>query len=90
MGLFRKKNDVDIRKKILRETKEIDYSEIVEGFFKGKDLYEELRVMSHPDRYANTEKEQRATELFKLVQDNRGNYRKMLEIKEMIYKELND
>lgn len=59
---------------------------VVEGISKAKKLYKELILKSHPDKHF--QKEQLAKELTELINNNRYNYRELLNLKERIEKEL--
>lgn len=82
----RKKEIRRTRKKILNE--QIDFNNIVSSAFHAKDLYDELKIICHPDRFHDSETILKATELFQLVTQNKGNYDVLLQLKERIYNEL--
>ena len=73
-------------KKVLDE--QIDFDNIVSSAFHAKELYDELKTICHPDRFHDSETISKATELFQLVTQNKGNYGVLLQLKERIYSEL--
>lgn len=74
------------KKKVLGE--QIDFDNIVSSAFHAKGLYDELKAVCHPDRFHDSETISKATELFQLVTQNKGNYGVLLQLKERIYSEL--
>lgn len=82
----RKKEIRKAKKKVLEE--QIDFNNIVSSAFHAKELYDELKTVCHPDRFQDTEIVSKATELFQLVTQNKGNYDVLLQLKERIYNEL--
>lgn len=82
------------RKKEIRKAKErvleedIDFDNIVSSAFHAKKLYDELKAVCHPDRFHDSETIAKATELFQLIVQNKGNYDELIKLKERIYKEL--
>ena len=66
----------------------IDYSSLFSSMENGQQLFNQLKVRCHPDRYIGTEKQALAEEIFKQVQANSTNYSKLLVLKERIDKEL--
>lgn len=85
-GLFRTSEIDKIRDKILNE--EIDFSNVVSSSLLAKNLYDELKKICHPDRFLNEQDINKANELFQLVTQNKGDYNKLLSLKERIYREL--
>jgi hypothetical protein len=53
-----------------------------------KQMYDDLKVLVHPDRFQDSEIILKATEIFQLVHQNRGDYDKLLQLKERAYAEL--
>ena len=84
MGLFWKKKDDGTKE----EGQSIDYSSLFSSMENGQQLFNQLKVRCHPDRFVGTDKQELAEELFKLVQENSTNYAKLLLLKERIEKEL--
>lgn len=74
------------KKKIFEE--QIDFDNIVSSAFHAKKLYDELKIICHPDRFHDLETITKATELFQLATQNKGNYNALVKLKERIYKEL--
>lgn len=82
----RKKEIRKAKKKVLEE--DIDFDNIVSSAFHAKKLYDELKTVCHPDRFHDSETIAKATELFQLIVQNKGNYDELIKLKERIYKEL--
>lgn len=85
-SLFGESEKDKIRDKILSE--EIDFGNIVSSSLLAKGLYDELKRVCHPDKFQKEEDINKATELFQLLVQNKGNYNKLLSLKEQIYNEL--
>lgn len=84
--LFKKRESDTLRSKILNE--EIDFSNVVSSSLLAKGLYDELKRIAHPDRFQTQEEIAKATELFQSIHQNRGDYNKLLTLKEQVYTEL--
>lgn len=85
-SLFRDSEKDKIRDKILSE--EIDFGNIVSSSLLAKGLYDELKKVCHPDKFQKEEDKNKATELFQLLVQNKGDYNKLQSLKERIYNEL--
>ena len=66
----------------------VDFSSLFISMGQGQRLFNQLKVMCHPDKFAGKEEERLAEELFKLIQENCTDYGKLLSIKERVVKEL--
>ena len=75
-----------IREKILGE--QIDFENVVSSSLLAKGLYDELKKVCHPDRFHNEQDIAKATELFQIINQNKGDFNKLLSLKEQIYNEL--
>ena len=75
-----------MRKKILSE--KIDFGNVVSSSLLAKGIYDELKKVCHPDKFQKEEDITKATELFQLLVQNKGDYNKLLFLKERIYREL--
>lgn len=85
-NLFRTSERDKIREQILVE--EIDFGNVVSSSLLAKSLYDELKKVCHPDRFLNEQDIIKANEIFQLVTQNKGDYNKLLSLKERIYSEL--
>ena len=85
-SLFSDSEKDKIRDKILSE--DIDFGNIVSSSLLAKGLYDELKKVCHPDKFQKEEDINKATELFQLLVQNKGDYNKLLLLKERIYSEL--
>lgn len=85
-GLFKASETDKLRDKILNE--EIDFGNVVSSSLLAKNLYDELKKICHPDRFTNEQDTKKANEIFQLVTQNKGDYNKLLSLKERIYNEL--
>ena len=84
--LFKKSESEKLREKILNE--DIDFNNVVSSSLLAKQLYDELKKIAHPDRYQDPELIIKATELFQSINQNKGDYDKLLILKEKVYSEL--
>ncbi len=75
-----------IRDNILNE--DIDFSNVVSSSLLAKGLYDELKKICHPDRFHSEQDINKANELFQLVSQNKGDYNKLVLLKEQIFNEL--
>lgn len=85
-NLFKTSERDKIREQILVE--EIDFGNVVSSSLLAKSLYDELKKVCHPDRFLNEQDVIKANEIFQLVTQNKGDYNKLLSLKERIYSEL--
>lgn len=68
----------------------IDFDNIINSSFHAGQLYNELKVKCHPDRFPiDTAKNRTADMLFQEISKNRYNIKKLLELKEQAKRELN-
>ena len=84
--IFEKSERSKFREKVLSE--EIDFTNVVSSSLLAKRLYDELKVKVHPDRFQDPEVVSKATELFQLIHQNKGDYEKLLILKERVHNEL--
>lgn len=85
-SLFQQSEETKLRKQVLSEN--IDFDNIIQSSLKAKQLYDELKVKVHPDRFQDPELILRATALFQLIHQSKGDYNKLLSLKERAYLEL--
>lgn len=85
-GLFATSERETIRNKVLKE--KIDFDCVVSSSLLAKSLYDELKIICHPDRFHNEQDKQKATELFQLLTQNRENYNILIQLKSRIHIEL--
>jgi hypothetical protein len=85
-NLFKTSERDKIREQILVE--EIDFGNVVSSSLLAKSLYDELKKVCHPDRFLNEQDVIKANEIFQLVTQNKGDYNKLLSLKERTYREL--
>lgn len=90
--IYRKFVSSDTQKtksKILNEGN-IDFSNVIDSSFKAKALYDKLKKVCHPDKFAKDEALTiKSTEIFSLIVKNKHNYNELLRLKERAKKELN-
>lgn len=84
--LFAQSEKDKIRDKILSE--DIDFGNVVQSSLLAKGLYDELKKICHPDKFQREEDKNKATELFQLLVQSKGDYNKLRSLRERIYKEL--
>jgi hypothetical protein len=69
---------------------EIDFNNIINSSFNSKQLYDELKVKCHPDRFTtDIEKNLIADNLFKEISANQNNVKRLIELKELASQKLN-
>jgi len=66
----------------------IDMENVMFDIHRSRELYNELKVKCHPDRFIGLDKMQQAEKIFQELSDNKHNYLKLLELKERINNEL--
>lgn len=87
----RKRKDKDLFKKTIRSSQKENIEpmeNVVMSIFKSKELYDELKVRCHPDRFLDKEQNAIATTLFQDLTKNKANYQTLCSIKERATKEL--
>ena len=84
--IFSKSEEEILRDKILKES--IDFGNVVSSSLLAKGLYDELKTICHPDRFHTGSDTQKANELFQLINQNKGDYNKLMQLKEQVYNEL--
>ena len=84
--IFSKSEEEILRDKILGEN--IDFGNVVSSSLLAKGLYDELKTICHPDRFQGETDIYKANELFQLINQNKGDYNRLLQLKDRIYKEL--
>ncbi len=86
----KKETDFDkdaFRKKVMSE--EIDFMDAATSCVKAKEIYDELKVILHPDRFVGQpDKQELATELFQLLTKNKNSYKFLQELKIRVHNEL--
>ena len=75
-----------VREKVLSE--DIDFTNVVSSSLLAKQVYDELKVLVHPDRFQDPEVISKATAIFQEIHRNRGNYTQLMILKEKAYSEL--
>ncbi len=79
----------EIKARVLKEG-DIDFDNIINSSFKAKALYDELKGVCHPDKFAKDgELNAKATEIFALLVKNKYDYAALCELKERAERELN-
>jgi len=99
--LYRNKPKIEFKNKpktefknIKRETvkeaasKELDMENVVNSINKAKPLFKLLSKKCHPDKFAKSEKHEIALIVYQKITDNKRNYSKLLELKEIAEEEL--
>jgi len=68
----------------------IDFDNVIKSSFNSTQLYNELKVKCHPDRYISREEKNIIAEsLFQEITKNKTNYKKLTELKEEAIQKLN-
>lgn len=74
-----------VKQKLKKESlsKEVDFDNIINSSFNSKEIYDELKVKCHPDRFStNEEKNIIAENIFQEMIKNKNNVKRLLELKE--------
>ena len=66
----------------------VDMEDLMRNIYLSEALFNELTRKCHPDRFVGSDLENRANELFKLIQTNKSNYRELEVLKERAIIEL--
>ena len=85
-NVVQKSERAKFREKVLSE--DIDFTNVVSSSLLAKQVYDELKVLVHPDRFQDPDIISKATEMFQLVHQNKGDYNKLLQLKKQAYAEL--
>ena len=81
-----------IKQKFKKESleEEIDFNNIINSSFNSKQLFDELKVKCHPDRFpTDKEKNLIADKLFQEITENQNNAKRLIELKEVAKEKLN-
>ena len=69
---------------------DIDFNNIINSSFNSIQLYDELKVKCHPDRFpTNKDKNEIADAIFQEITKNRTNIKRLIELKEEAIQKLN-
>jgi hypothetical protein len=80
--------NAELKKKVMAET--VDFDNIVNSAFHSVDLYNQLKVKCHPDRFPDdAEMNAKALEIFQQIAKNKNNLKKLEELKQRAINELN-
>lgn len=84
------RRDREKRKEVKDKLKSghIDFENTINSAFNSKPLYDKLKVLCHPDRFASTPLEREANAIFQEIQINRYNYSKLMDLKDRAIKTL--
>lgn len=91
--VFKKKTKTkDTARQIFRADslkEDIDFDNIINSSFNSVRLYDELKVLCHPDRFpTDTKLNKIAVEIFQEISKNRNNAKRLLELKEQAIEKL--
>lgn len=80
----------NVKRETVKEaaSKEFDMENVVNSINKAKPLFKELSKKCHPDKFANSEKHETALMIYQNITDNKRNYGKLLELRELAEEEL--
>lgn len=81
----RKKSSLNSQNPSANDT---DYVNLFKSMTNGEQLYDTLKKQCHPDLFVGSDKALLAEELFKLLQEHKMNYEKLIEIQKRIESEL--
>ena len=85
-----RKNKISFENSIIGEAREtnVDMENIILSINQSTELYKKLSHTCHPDKFANTEKEEIADKIFQNITRNKRNYKALLSLKEQAIEEL--
>lgn|SRR5690554_928203 len=86
------KRNQSLKQKLKKESLDnsIDFDNIINSSFNSNEVYNELKVKCHPDRFPNDDvKNTIAENLFQEITKNKNNIKRLLELKEKAKQELN-
>jgi curved DNA-binding protein CbpA len=86
------KRNQSLKQKLKKESLDnsIDFDNIINSSFNSNEVYNELKVKCHPDRFPNDNKKNVIAEnLFQEITKNKNNIKRLLELKEKAKQELN-
>jgi len=86
------KRNQSLKQKLKKESLDnsIDFDNIINSSFNSNEVYNELKVKCHPDRFPNDDKKNViAKNLFQEITKNKNNIKRLLELKEKAKQELN-
>lgn len=92
--LKKKKSDLafsDLPKHKMKKAKSssIDMDNLMNSINRSRDLYKELSIACHPDKFVNTERQKIAEDIFQDISKDKRNFEKLLAHKERAKNELN-
>lgn len=86
------KRKQSLKKRLKKESlgNSIDFDNIINSSFNSNEIYNELKVKCHPDRYSvDTEKHKIANELFQKISENKNNAKNLTKLREEAILKLN-
>ena len=75
------------KRKLLDGT-DVDFNNIINSSFAARQLYDELKVKCHPDRFLDPDLNAIATSLYQAITENRYNHKRLLELKQQAIQQL--
>ncbi len=81
-----------LKQKLKKESSEgeIDFDNIINSSFNSNEIYDELKVKCHPDRFPNDkEKNEIADKLFQQINEHKNNVKELLKLKKEAIEKLN-
>ncbi len=86
--VYKHNTKMKYKKEAMKEN--VDFDNIFNSSFNSRQLYDQLKVKCHPDRFStDSEKETIADSLFQEITKNKTNYKKLIELKEYAIEKLN-
>lgn len=86
------KRNQSLKQKLKRESfdRDIDFDNIINSSFNSNEIYNELKVKCHPDKFPNDkDKNETADNLFQEITKNKNNVKRLLELKKEATQKLN-
>ena len=89
--LKKNKKETELKKQYKKESlsNKVDFNNVIKSSFHSIELYDQLKVKCHPDRFAsNPELMKKADKLFQEISGNKTNIKRLEELKLAAIKEL--
>lgn len=88
--ILKKKRNNKLKVKEEHLSREVDFDNIINSSFNSIQIYNELKVKCHPDRFVkNEDKKKIANQLFQEITKNKSNAKRLIELKEEAINKLN-
>jgi hypothetical protein len=87
-----KRNELElsnVKKSDLKKSENVNMDNLLNSIHHSRELYKELSIKCHPDRFVNSSKQEIAQEIFQRISRHKRNYEQLMLIKEEAKDKLN-